>query len=175
MRRKMCKPANMKIRIFVNHLHQINFNELPQLPPFKADQELSNNKLLDINLFGIPKSWVKEMDKQDFNPFAREDIQALIQFCKRMESAEDFHDNSNKQGSNSKNSYKKTKFSNNKGKPTKGNGKWCEYHDTDTHKESRRNNSSDKKPFNKNNTWTKKSDIAKGTKGSPSLSGYIAA
>jgi hypothetical protein len=168
----MRKPADMKIRIFVNHLHRINFDEIPQLPPLAVRQELSHDKLLDIVLFGIPKSWVKEMDRQDFDPFATEDIQSLVQFCERMESAEDFHDTSNKQGSNSKNSYKKTKFSNNKGKPSKGNGKWCEYHETDTHdtsecsvlkkmKESRRSNSSDKKPFNKNKTWTKKSDDAK--------------
>jgi hypothetical protein len=134
---------------------------------------LSNDELLDIVLFGIPKSWVKEMDRQDFDPFAMEDIQTLVQFCERMESAEDFQDTSNKQGSNSKNSYKKTKFSNNKGKPCKGSGKWCEYHETDTHdtsecsvlkkmkESSGRSNSSDKKPFNKNKTWTKKSNDAK--------------
>jgi hypothetical protein len=174
MRRKMRKPADMKIRIFVNHLHRINFDEIPQLPPFATRQELSHDELMDIVLFGIPKSWVKEMDRQDFDPFATEDIQTLIQFCERMESAEDFHDTSNnKQGSNSKNSYKKTKFSNNKGKPSKGSGKWCEYHETDTHdtsecsvlkkmkESSGRSNSSDKKPFNKNKTWTKKSDDAK--------------
>jgi hypothetical protein len=34
MRRKMRKPADMKIRIFVNQLHRISFDELPQLPPF---------------------------------------------------------------------------------------------------------------------------------------------
>jgi hypothetical protein len=43
MRRKMRKLANMRIRIFVNHLHRINFDELPQLPPFATDQELSNS------------------------------------------------------------------------------------------------------------------------------------
>jgi hypothetical protein len=133
MRCKMRKPADMKIRTFVNHLHRINFDELPQLPPFETGQELSNNKLLDIILFGIPKSWVKEMNRQDFDPFAREDIQMLILCCKCMESAEDLHDNNNKPGSNSKNSHKKTKFSDNKGKPTKGSGKWCEYHKTDMH------------------------------------------
>jgi hypothetical protein len=96
-----------------------------------------------------------------FDPFTREDIQMLISFCERIESADDFHDNNNKQGSNSKNSNKKTRFSNNKGKPSKSNGKWCEYHETNTHdtsecsvlkkmKESGRNNSSDKNPFNKN-------------------------
>jgi hypothetical protein len=55
----------MKIRIFVNHLHQINLDEIPQLPPFAPDQELSNDELLDIILYGIPKSWVKEMDRQE--------------------------------------------------------------------------------------------------------------
>jgi hypothetical protein len=172
MRHKMRKPADMKIRIFVNHLHRINFDEIPQLPPFVTGQELSNNELLDIILFGIPKSWVKEMDKQDFDPHEREDdIQVVIQFCEHMESAEDSN-HTQKSGSTSKNSNKKTRFSNNKGKPSKGNGKWCEYHETNTHnmseclvlkkmKESGRNNSSDKKPFNKNKTWTKKSNNAK--------------
>jgi hypothetical protein len=42
---KMRKPADMKIRIFVNHPHRINFYELPQLPPFDAGQELSNDSL----------------------------------------------------------------------------------------------------------------------------------
>jgi hypothetical protein len=132
---------------------------------------LSNAELLDIILFGIPKSWVKEMDKQDFDPFLREDIQVVIQFCERMESAED-NDHTQESGLTSKNSHKKMRFSNNKGKPSKGNGKWVEYHETDTcnmskclvlkkMKEGRRNNSSDKKPFNKNNTWTKKSNDTK--------------
>jgi hypothetical protein len=114
---KMCMPADMKTRIFVNHLHQINFNEIPQLPPFTTGQELSNNKLLDIILFGIPKSWVREIDKQDFDPFDREDIQAVIQFCERMESAEDT-DHTQKSGLTLKNSHKKMRFSNNKGKPS---------------------------------------------------------
>jgi hypothetical protein len=159
MRRKMHKPADMKTRIFVNHLHRINFNELPQLPPFATGQELSNDQLLDIILFGIQKSWVKEMDKQDFDPFDREDIQAVIQSCECMESAEDTN-HTQKSGSTSKNSHKKTMFSNNKGKPSKSNSKWCECHKTHTHdtskcsvlkkmKEGERNNSSDKKPYDK--------------------------
>jgi hypothetical protein len=170
MRRKMRKPADMKTRIFVNHLHRINFDELPQLPPFGAEQELSNDELLDIILFGIPKSWVKEMDRQDFDPYEREDIQRVVQFCERMESSEDTDDHTQKSGSTSKNSNKKTRFSNNKGKPSKGNGKWCEYHETDTHDTSECSvlkkmkdggKNSNKKPFNKNKTWTKKSDDAK--------------
>jgi hypothetical protein len=130
MRYKMRKPADMKIRIFVNHLHRINFDELPQLPPFDSGQELSNNKLLDIILFGIMKSWVKEMDRQDFDPFCKSDVQAVIQFYKQIELSEDVHDSNQKAGTTTKNSHKKTKFSNNKGKPSMGNGKWCKYHKT---------------------------------------------
>jgi hypothetical protein len=88
-----------------------------------------------------------------------------------MESGEDTN-HTRKSGLTSKNSHKKTRFSNNKGKPSKGNSKCCEYHKTDMHdtskcsvlkkmKEGRRNNSSDKEPLNKNKMWTKKSDDAK--------------
>jgi hypothetical protein len=112
------------------------------------------------------------MDKQDFDPFLETvDIQGVIAFCERMESAEDFHEPNQKSGTTSKNSHKKTKFSNDKkGKSSRGNGKWCEYHETDTHDTSEcsvlkklkgSGQNSDKKPFNKNKTWTKKSDDAK--------------
>jgi hypothetical protein len=175
MRRKMRKPNDMRIRQFVNHLHRINFEELPQLPPFAAGQQLSQDELLDIILFGIPKSWVKEMDRQDFDPFNATTISQVVDFCERLESAEEFNPDQQRRKagstSNSKNNNKKTRFSNNKGKPSKGDGKWCEYHETDTHdtsecsvlkkmKDGGKNNS-DKKPFNKNKTWTKKSDDAK--------------
>jgi hypothetical protein len=173
MRHKMRKPADMKIRIFVNHLHQINFDELPQFPPFATGwQELYTNELLDIILFGIPKSCVKEMDKQDFNPFVREDIQMLISFCERMESVEDFHDNNQKSGSIWKTPTRKWGFLTTKGNPLRVTAKWCKYHETNMlntskclvlkkMKEGGRNNSSNKKPFNKNKTWTEKSDDAK--------------
>jgi hypothetical protein len=99
----------------------------------------------------------------------------VVDFCERLESAEEFNPKQQKRKSglttNSKHAQKKTKFSHAKGKPSKGDGKWCECHKTDTHntsecsvlkkmKESRKNKSSDKKPFNKNKTWTKKSDNA---------------
>jgi hypothetical protein len=108
------------------------------------------------------------MDCQDFDPFRKSDVQAVIQLCEQIESSEDVHDNNQNSGMTSKNSHKKTKFSNNKGKPFKGNGKWCKYHKTNTHdmnkgsvlkkmKEGGKTNA-DKKPFNRNKTWTKKSD-----------------
>jgi SpoVK/Ycf46/Vps4 family AAA+-type ATPase len=136
---------------------------------------LGQDELLDIILFGIPKSWVKEMDRQDFDQFSATTISQVVDFCERLESAEKFNPDQQKRKSgstsNSKHAQKKSRFSHAKGKPSKGDGKWCEYHETDTHdksecsglkkmKEGGKNNSN-KKPFNKNKTWTKKSDDAK--------------
>ena len=42
----------------------MNMGELEMLPPFRADQVLSNDELLDIILYGTPKGWQKEMDRQ---------------------------------------------------------------------------------------------------------------
>jgi hypothetical protein len=174
MRCKMRKPHDMRIRQFVNHLHRINYKELPQLPPFGNNQPLLQDELLDIVLYGIPKSWIKEMDRQDFNPFKQATLMEVVNFCERLESAEEFNPEHQKRKSgsttNSKYAQKKMKYSNSKGKPSTGR-KWCEYHETDTHntsecsvlkkmKESGRK-PSDKKPFNKNKMWTKKSDDAK--------------
>jgi hypothetical protein len=91
MRRKMRKPNDMRIRQFVNHLHWINYKELPQLPPF------GNN----IVLYGIPKSWIKEMDCQDFDPFRATNITQVVDFCKRLESAEEFNPDQQKRKSES--------------------------------------------------------------------------
>jgi hypothetical protein len=115
------------------------------------------------------------MDRQDFDPIKQTNLSKVVDFCKRLQSAEGFNPKQQKRTSgsttNSKYAQKKTKYSNTKRKPSTG-GKWCEYHETDTHdtsecsvlkkmKESRKNKSSNKKPFNKNNTWTKKSNDVK--------------
>ena len=92
MRRKMRKPSDMKIRQYVNHLHRINYDELPWLPPAVTGQQLSDDELIDIVTFGIPKSWTKEMDRQDFNPYqSNVNLLDLVNFCERLESAEDFN------------------------------------------------------------------------------------
>ena len=48
MQRRMRKPADMKIRQYVNHLTWINLDELPQLPPFSPTQALSSDELMDM-------------------------------------------------------------------------------------------------------------------------------
>ena len=57
---KICKPVEMKIRQHVSHLVRINSEEIPFIPPFTANQQLSEDKLIDIIMIGIPQSWGHE-------------------------------------------------------------------------------------------------------------------
>ena len=57
MRRDMRKPVDMKVRSYYQNLIRMNDEELPNLPPYKLDNKLSEDELLDIVLFGTPRSW----------------------------------------------------------------------------------------------------------------------
>ena len=166
MRRHMRKPAGMRTRTYVNHLLRINNEELPYLPPFARNQGLSTDEIIDIVLYGVPKSWVNKMDEHDFDPLART-IGDLINFCERLEAAEHHEVSATtpKDHAKSKSSSKKFKPS---GSGTKG--KWCHYHETDTHNTSecetlkklkaQKSGGSFSGP-SKNKTWKRKSDDAK--------------
>jgi len=170
MRRKMRKPADMKVRTYVTHLHRINFDELPMLPPQAATNSLSNDELIDIVIYGLPKSWVKEMDRQDFNPFHVQNINAIVDFCERLESAEDFNPDTKPKSTNK--SSKKSRSGPQNSKNSGGN-KWCDYHESNTHntsecsvlkklKESKSGSGDGKaKDKSKNKTWERKSNDAK--------------
>ena len=165
MRRKMRKPADMKTRTYVNHLHRINYEELPLLPPFKEKQHIADDELLDILLYGLPKSWIKEMDRQDFEPYT-ELMARTVDFCERLELAEDFHPDIAKKSSNKN---KKAKKSHGSSKKNDDGDKWCEYHESSTHNTSEcsvlkrlkaKGNGGRKKSANK--TWKRKLEDAKG-------------
>lgn len=87
--RRFCrKPHDMSIRIFANHVTCINRDELPNMPPFGTRQGLMNDEIIDIILNGIPCSWMRKMDKQDFDPVEKT-LSKVIHFCECMEAAED--------------------------------------------------------------------------------------
>ena len=69
LRRNCQKPFDMKVRIYASHLQRINREELPQIPPVSEDNLLSTDEIIDILLFGTPKAWQREMDRQGFDPF----------------------------------------------------------------------------------------------------------
>ena len=163
MRRKMRKPANLSTRAYVSNILRINGEELPMLPPFQANQSLSADEIIDIVTFGIPKSWVRKMDEHDFDPLAK-GLGSLVAFCERMEAAEEHQNDSETKGTSSKKTSKKHKSTRNNG----GKGKWCEYHETDSHNTSEcevlkklKASKGDSKPPYKNKTWKRKSDDAK--------------
>ena len=53
-------------------VNNMNQEEFPRLPPFDPNQYLHDDEILDIVLFGTPKSWEREMDKQGFDPFSHQ-------------------------------------------------------------------------------------------------------
>ena len=131
MRRKMRKPANMRTRTYVAHITRVNFEELPMLPPNGVNQSLPTEEVKDIIIYGLPKSWVRKMDEFDFDPYTQE-LGTVINFCERMESAEN-HDSS-PTTVKPDNKSKKSKTSKYKTSSKKGEGDtWCDYHESSTH------------------------------------------
>ena len=64
LRRDTRKPADMTVRMYYQSLLRINYEEVPRLPPYGANQQLSQDEILDILLFGTPRSWQREMERQ---------------------------------------------------------------------------------------------------------------
>ena len=131
MRRKMRKPADMMTRQYVTYFNRINLEELPCLPPFGDNQSLPNDEVKDIIVYGLPRSWLKEMDKHDFDPY-NDTLKNLLGFCERMEASEDHDASGNTKPSGGKSSKKARTQS---GANHSGD-KWCEYHETNTHNTS---------------------------------------
>lgn len=88
LRRNTRKPNDMKVREYLRNLRRINSDELPSLPPFHPEQALSDDELLDILLFGTPKSWQTEMERQGFDPMLHT-LNEVVDFMENVETAEE--------------------------------------------------------------------------------------
>jgi hypothetical protein len=74
----------------VNHICRINDDRLPNLEPFRGNaQKLSLDEVIDIVLNGVPRAWICNMDKQDFDPITKT-LAEVVDFCERMEAGKDF-------------------------------------------------------------------------------------
>lgn len=165
MRRFCRKPADMTIRVFTNHVTRINDDEIPILPPFNGDsQKLSEDEIIDIILNGIPRSWMREMDKQGFDPVEKS-LSDVIHFCERMEATEDFEPVRKDGKTKSDNKSKSHKDKGN----SSGGGKYCLLHGKDSHNtddclvlqkkaKALRDNNGERKPAFKNKTWKRDAD-----------------
>ena len=130
LRRECRKPPDMKIRAYYQHLLRINNDELPMLPPFNPAQNMSDDELIDILIYATPKSWMREMDRQGFDPVTK-NLQEVVTFMERIEQSEDFDgqrvDHAQKGSSTSNNKSKKAKT---KGAP---GSKYCLVHGRCSH------------------------------------------
>jgi hypothetical protein len=172
MRRFCRKPATMTVREYTNSLRRINERELHWLPPFAPDQLLTNDELVDIVLHGVPRAWTREMEKQDFDPDDKSLIE-VVQFCERMEEAEDFQPDNK----GNKKDPKKSKADKKETSSSPEGPKHCLLHgDNYTHttdechvlkkqaKSLRHWDDDDRKPPYKNKSW--KRDAEQGTSSS---------
>jgi hypothetical protein len=169
MRRACRKPAGMSIRSFANHVTRINNDELPMLPPFgnRREQMLSLDEVIDVIQNGIPRSWIREMDKQGFDPIEKT-LAEVVDFCERMENAEDF--DSARDGGKTKSDNKVPRKDSSAKKSKSEGGKYCLLHgnngshNTDdcmvlkNQAKALRNNDGDRKPAYKNKTWKRDAD-----------------
>ncbi len=87
LRRECRKPDGMLVRTFFQYLVCINTEELEQLPPFNPNQILGGDEILDILLYAVPKSWVREMDRQGKDPYALP-MADVVTFFEQIEHAE---------------------------------------------------------------------------------------
>ena len=91
MRRYIHKPRGIVIRKFVARMNELN-DLLVEFPPFKPNQPLSEDDLMDIFEHSIPYSWTGIMNEHAFEPIQHTPAE-FVEFCERIElneSPEDF-------------------------------------------------------------------------------------
>ena len=110
LRREMRKPADMKIRAYYNALVKIVSTEIPHLPPFGANQTLADDELVDILLYGCPRSWTKELDKLGIDPYDHNATE-IVAYLENIETSEDFEPANGKESATSSKKKGATKSS----------------------------------------------------------------
>ena len=126
LRRHCRKPRDMKIREYCHLVSMMNSQEFTHLPPWGRNQELPDDEILDIIIFGIPKSWEKEMERQGFDPMAQT-LPDVIAKLEDIESAEGFDAEATKV-TNTKTTKKKSPAKPSNESNQGNNKKHCLYH-----------------------------------------------
>ena len=146
----------MPVRKYFQNLLRLNWEVLENLPPYGNDQALSNEEIADILLYGTPKSWQKEMERQGFDPMEKT-LNQVVGFMERMEATEE-HGASSTTAKVAKTAKKKSPS----GKSNKGKSEYyCSHHGKNSshdsaqcfvlHPEKKQKSSS-----NKNKSWSRK-------------------
>jgi len=167
LRREARKPIDMGIRTYLIHIIRINSQEITRLPPnFAEAQMLSEDEIIDILLFGTPKSWQREMDRQGFDPLASAPSK-VVEFMERIEMPEDFDADKKVTKVNQGKGKKKSNFA--KGNSDADGSKYCMLHgNNNTHdtsecktlmaqaKKLKGNNGTNQKGKSSNKSWKNK-------------------
>ena len=90
LRRKARKPFDMNVKSYHMNGMCINAEEIPfLLPHFSETKSLGeDDEIVDILVYGTPKSWQKVMDCQGFDPLTQTPVQVLA-FMERIEASEE--------------------------------------------------------------------------------------
>lgn len=168
LRRQCRKPLDMKVRTYALRLNYINDNELPLLPPrFSARQSLTQNELIEILTYGLPKSWTRKAIENSFDPLNGHTMTTVVSFFEAIEAADEYSPAPEKAiaASSSSSSKKKAKkegkkksYDSSKKCPIHGPGhsaEECRTLKTMVEKEKSSNS------YSKNKTWTRKAEDAK--------------
>jgi len=100
IKRYLCRKArttlDVKVKNCLLHVNRINHEEIPLLPPnFNMAQSLSADEITNILLHGTPKSWQREMDRQNFDPMAKTTLET-VKFMENIKMLEDFNGDNKK-------------------------------------------------------------------------------
>jgi len=80
----------MNIKSYYMNIAHINSEEIPKLPPkFDETQSLAEDEIVDILVYGTPKSWQKELDRQGFDPLGHTPME-IVAFMERIKASEEF-------------------------------------------------------------------------------------
>jgi len=83
----------MSAKQHIMHIYRITTEEIARCPTaFDRDQCLSDDEIIDILLWGRPKSWQRNMDPQGFDPLAKT-LTEVVEFMEHIEMSEDFDGN----------------------------------------------------------------------------------
>jgi len=126
LRREARKPLDMSVKQCIMHIYRSNTEEIARCPPaYNNTQCLTPNEIINILLFGTPKSWQRELDRQAFDPLAKT-VTEVAEFMERIEMSEDF-DGDRKVAALTKKGNNKTK-ANNRGSLGADGSKHCMLH-----------------------------------------------
>ena len=126
LRREAGKPLDMSATQHIMHICRMNTEEIPRCPlAFNDTQRLSDNEIVDILLFGAPKSWQREMDCQGIDPLTTTPTEA-VEFMERIEMSEDFDANKKAVATTTKKGGKKK--ANGRGNSDANGSKHCVLH-----------------------------------------------